>query len=258
MGSSAASPRGVQRERSGPYFLWVHYYDPHLEHQAPAAFAERFPESPYDAEVAYVDRELGRLVAAFRRHAGEGGALVVVTHGLVCHSLVQRILTLDAEEGGPMGFGNTAVTAADEPEIPVERDQSGGASAHDPSGGVGGGVVDHDDFAGAGRGELIGDLETAVRWADTCSLSFDDDPAYHDFYLYQTLLATRFAQSRRSGDRSQRIRTYNFPENRLTDHRINLTLYKLDQIIAGNLQPVSDALIDHDREQLRSSIESEN
>lgn len=61
-----------------------------------------------------------------------------------------------------------------------------------------------------------------------------------------------------SGDRSQRIRTYNFPENRLTDHRINLTLYKLDQIIAGNLQPVSDALIDHDREQLRSSIESEN
>ena len=40
-----------------------------------------------------------------------------------------------------------------------------------------------------------------------------------------------------SGDRSQRIRTYNFPENRLTDHRINLTLYKLDAIIAGNLQP---------------------
>jgi peptide chain release factor 1 len=61
-----------------------------------------------------------------------------------------------------------------------------------------------------------------------------------------------------SGDRSQRIRTYNFPENRVTDHRINLTLYKLDQVIAGDLQPVSDALIDHDREQLRSSIESEN
>ena len=40
-----------------------------------------------------------------------------------------------------------------------------------------------------------------------------------------------------SGDRSQRIRTYNFPENRLTDHRINLTLYKLDSILAGNLAP---------------------
>ena len=59
-----------------------------------------------------------------------------------------------------------------------------------------------------------------------------------------------------SGDRSQRIRTYNFPENRITDHRINLTLYKLDQVISGNLQPVTDALIDHDRQTLRSSMGS--
>ena len=57
-----------------------------------------------------------------------------------------------------------------------------------------------------------------------------------------------------SGDRSQRIRTYNFPENRLTDHRINLTLYRLDQIMAGNLDPVTDALVDHDRNELRSSM----
>jgi peptide chain release factor 1 len=57
-----------------------------------------------------------------------------------------------------------------------------------------------------------------------------------------------------SGDRSQRIRTYNFPENRVTDHRINLTLYKLDQIIAGDLQPITDALIDYDRRELRSSM----
>ncbi len=57
-----------------------------------------------------------------------------------------------------------------------------------------------------------------------------------------------------SGDRSQRIRTYNFPENRVTEHRINFTLYKLDQIIAGNLQPVTDALIDFDRQQLRTSM----
>ena len=57
-----------------------------------------------------------------------------------------------------------------------------------------------------------------------------------------------------SGDRSQRIRTYNFPDNRLTDHRINLTLYKLDSILAGNLQPVIDALMDYDRQQQRSSM----
>lgn len=57
-----------------------------------------------------------------------------------------------------------------------------------------------------------------------------------------------------SGDRSQRIRTYNFPENRVTDHRIGLTLYKLDQIIAGSVQMITDALIDHDRQELRSSM----
>jgi peptide chain release factor 1 len=55
------------------------------------------------------------------------------------------------------------------------------------------------------------------------------------------------AQTRRllvgSGDRSERIRTYNFPQGRVTDHRINLTLYKLEEIIAGNLDPVIDPLI---------------
>jgi peptide chain release factor 1 len=57
-----------------------------------------------------------------------------------------------------------------------------------------------------------------------------------------------------SGDRSQRIRTYNFPQNRITDHRIGLTLYNLDQVIAGNLQPMTDALIDYDRQQLRDQM----
>jgi peptide chain release factor 1 len=53
-----------------------------------------------------------------------------------------------------------------------------------------------------------------------------------------------------SGDRSERIRTYNFPQNRLTDHRINLTLYKLDQIIQGNLDELFDALKMNAREAL--------
>ena len=50
-----------------------------------------------------------------------------------------------------------------------------------------------------------------------------------------------------SGDRSQRIRTYNFPQNRVTDHRIGLTLYNLDRVILGDLAPLTSALIDHDR-----------
>ncbi len=52
-----------------------------------------------------------------------------------------------------------------------------------------------------------------------------------------------------SGDRSERIRTYNFPQGRMTDHRINLTLYKLDQVVAGDLDEVIEALIADDQAQ---------
>mgnify|MGYP002639011900 FL=1 len=61
----------------------------------------------------------------------------------------------------------------------------------------------------------------------------------------------KIAESRRSqvgsGDRSERIRTYNFPQGRLTDHRINLTLYKLETIMAGKLEEVIYPLIAHDQ-----------
>ncbi len=57
-----------------------------------------------------------------------------------------------------------------------------------------------------------------------------------------------------SGDRSERIRTYNFPQSRLTDHRIGLTLYSLESIMDGNLDDVIDALITTDRaEKLQNS-----
>jgi peptide chain release factor 1 len=45
-----------------------------------------------------------------------------------------------------------------------------------------------------------------------------------------------------SGDRSEKIRTYNFPQNRVSDHRINLTLYKLDAVMNGDLQEIITAL----------------
>lgn len=65
--------------------------------------------------------------------------------------------------------------------------------------------------------------------------------------------AAKIGKTRRdligSGDRSQRIRTYNFPQNRMTDHRINLTLYSLDRIIAGDLAGLMEALQKHDLNQ---------
>ncbi|MEL6711025.1 MAG: peptide chain release factor 1 [Pseudomonadota bacterium] len=54
-----------------------------------------------------------------------------------------------------------------------------------------------------------------------------------------------------SGDRSERIRTYNFPQNRVTDHRIQLTLYKLEEVMAGSLEPIlQPLLLQHQAEQL--------
>ncbi len=49
-----------------------------------------------------------------------------------------------------------------------------------------------------------------------------------------------------TGDRSEKIRTYNFPQNRLTDHRIGLTNHQLNMVMEGMLQPTIDALIAHD------------
>ncbi|MEE4294047.1 MAG: peptide chain release factor 1 [Xanthomonadales bacterium] len=69
---------------------------------------------------------------------------------------------------------------------------------------------------------------------------------------------SEIAESRRlqvgSGDRSQRIRTYNFPQGRVTDHRINLTLYKLDEFLAGNLDMVVDPLLQEHQAELLTEI----
>ena len=60
----------------------------------------------------------------------------------------------------------------------------------------------------------------------------------------------------RDRDRSERIRTYNYPQGRLTDHRIGLTLYKLDTILNGVLDEVVDALVTADQaEKLKASTE---
>jgi peptide chain release factor 1 len=73
----------------------------------------------------------------------------------------------------------------------------------------------------------------------------------------QQALAKERKQQVGTGDRSEKIRTYNFPQNRLTDHRIGLTIHQLAEIMEGKLQPVIDALIAHfNAERLKGEAEA--
>jgi peptide chain release factor 1 len=61
-----------------------------------------------------------------------------------------------------------------------------------------------------------------------------------------------------SGDRSERIRTYNYPQGRVTDHRINLTLYKLDEVIAGDLDAIINPLVNEYQAEQLAALSSDN
>ncbi len=77
----------------------------------------------------------------------------------------------------------------------------------------------------------------------------------------QAAQASELAEKRKmqvgSGDRSERIRTYNYPQNRLTEHRINLTLYKLDDIMQGNLDQLIDPLLQEYQTELLAALADE-
>ena len=126
--------------------------------------------------------------------------------------------------------------------------------------------------AGGAGGQHVNKTESAVRiWykqgtPEELEVKCQDERSQHkNFDRAMRILRSRLyerqrqqlhsqrAEQRRtligSGDRSERIRTYNFPQNRLTDHRINLTLYKLDAIIAGGLGELIQSLKDFDKKQ---------
>jgi tetratricopeptide (TPR) repeat protein len=70
-----------ERNGSRPFFLWVHYYDPHTEYKPPEAYASRFPTAPYDGEIAYMDSQIGRLVAELEKTGSDLLVVVAGDHG---------------------------------------------------------------------------------------------------------------------------------------------------------------------------------
>ena len=116
------------------------------------------------------------------------------------------------------------------------------------------------------REEKINDEEFRRMFASEIEHILEDNPLRNSFEVAVAIAEKEqtdaIASDRKSqvgtGDRSERIRTYNYPQGRLTDHRIGLTLYKLEDILNGNLDEVIDALVTADRaEKLKESMEQQ-
>jgi peptide chain release factor 1 len=137
--------------------------------------------------------------------------------------------------------------------------------------------IDTFKASGAG-GQHVNKTESAIRITHIPTgviVECDDERSQHkNRAKAMTLLASHLVDAERnrqqaeqaatrkklvgSGDRSERIRTYNFPQGRITDHRINLTLYQLDRVMQGDLDPVIQPLLAEHQAELLADLTSGN
>ena len=110
--------RWLDGQSGKPYFLWVHLYDPHMPYQPPSPFKEKYKDRPYDGEIAYADRELGRLFEAVRKKSPADKTILAVlsdhgeslgehgeySHGIFLYDATLRIAFLMSGPGIPAGM----------------------------------------------------------------------------------------------------------------------------------------------------------
>jgi len=119
-----AALRWLATASAGPFFLWVHYYDPHAPYEPPAPLAERFRASPYDGEIAFVDAQLARLLGTLDQKGALARTFVLVTadhgeslgehgegtHGLFVYDATLRVPWIIA--GPAVAAGRVSATVA--------------------------------------------------------------------------------------------------------------------------------------------------
>ncbi len=208
--------------------------------------------------VSLAETELGGLREAVLRIVGEG-----VFARLKFESGVHRVQRVPVTESG----GRIHTSAATVAVLPEAEEVDIDIPAQDIR-------IDTMRASGAG-GQHVNTTDSAVRITHlpTGIVVTSSEKSQHQnrAIAMQVLRAKLYdmerqradaarAEDRRaqvgSGDRSERIRTYNFPQGRMTDHRINLTLYKLDAVMQGDLDEVIDALIAADQAARLAAMEA--
>ncbi|MGY6549051.1 MAG: peptide chain release factor 1 [Roseinatronobacter sp.] len=208
--------------------------------------------------MSLAETELGGLREAVLRVAGEG-----VFARLKFESGVHRVQRVPVTESG----GRIHTSAATVAVLPEAEEVEVAIPAQDIR-------IDTMRASGAG-GQHVNTTDSAVRITHLPSglVVTSSEKSQHQnraiamqvlraklFDIERQRAATERADARRAqvgtGDRSERIRTYNFPQGRMTDHRINLTLYRLDAVMQGDLDEVIDALIAADQAARLAAMES--